>query len=136
MSIFGRASGLFTNHAAIENYGAMQGVCFDGFRPNGDRFHMASGPSTDLEASAHRLGILAQTIDYGTMPVTGNIASEIRERVEKSKLRASAAHGRIHRACDGIDSASGKGEDFAAQLENEAAQIEAALGQFTNGDPT
>lgn len=114
---------------------------FSGFNQDGSKFTIASGPiiGTTLAHQAKILGRLqknkviervAETIKMAN--ITGDLAA-LKDRAEKSRAKAASARARVYGAFERVDAATDHADEFARSLEKEAAEVEASLGQFTNG---
>ena len=138
LDVFNYWSGKRANKASLKYQGNQQILEFAG--PD---FQSESAPfSGDPHDQAKVMGlmekhqVLANVEKALRMPVTGNLAQTIRDRVAKAKERSAQAQNKVSGALDQIDGATISAEQFANDLAKEAADLHASLGGISNGPPT
>lgn len=152
-NLFRFASGLRTNHAAITRVdGNLLTVEFSGFKRDGKRFHIRSSPfagsiarqvkRTAVLATLQRNSVLenvAKEISFGERPMaqlSGNLASHVRDSIQKRKQRSAASHEAFGKALQAFDAAHDNIDAASNAMEKEAAELLASMADFTNSDGT
>ena len=136
LDVFNYWSGKRANKASLKYQGNKQILEFEGPEVKAQSVPFYGDPHDE----AKHMGLMEKNnvlanVEKAIMPVTGNLAQTIRDRVAKAKERSAQAQAKVSGALDQIDGANGAAEKFATDLEREAAELHASLGGITNGPP-
>ena len=139
LQTFRRISGLKAHHCAVNSDHSLE---FDGFNPDGSRFHIKSMPVRgQLELEAKRLAILqrhgvlealVQEINYGQTMTDG---TDIRALIADAKAKKAGALANVKQAASSVTDAVLAVEDAAKKLEADAVDLRQSVADLTNGGP-
>ncbi len=143
---FRRVSGFHTHHAAITQISDGKWVIeFDGFNPDGSRFHIRSLPfsgppikqikRTIMLARLQRSTAPLPDVDFGERPMaqlSGNLAQMMRDSIDRAKARAAKSHEDFAKAVTEFSAAHDEIDAASEAMQAEARELKASIAGLTN----
>ena len=138
LDVFNYWSGKRANKASLKYQGDKQVLEFEGPGVKAQSVPFYGDPHDEAKHMGlmEKHNVISNVEKALRMPVTGNLAQTIRDRVAKAKERSAQAQNKVSGALDQIDGATISAEQFANDLAKEAADLHASLGGISNGPPS